>query len=273
MIARDTLKTQVLVEASARTKLALLDGTLEELVRGRALAVPHEPGRDVQIRPIRELPPKKGLASREGQARLLHDLASIELQAMELGVRTLAEFPEAPREFREELAAITREEGRHLKLCLDGLDDLGLPWGTFPTHLGLWQSVEASDSLLDRVLIVHRYLEGSGLDASDTILKRLSGVRAKEATRAIDVIRREEVGHVLFGSRWYVKLAHAEGLDAADDFAPRLTRLFHRIPRRLEPVRADLRAQAGFTEREIATLEDFRQRWLSKGHGIHQGLR
>lgn len=269
MIARETPKTQALVETCVRAKLASLDQTLQMLLSGQALAVPDEPGRDVQILPIRRLPPKKGLASREGQARLLHDLASIELQAMELGLRTLAEFPDAPAEFRAELAAITREEGRHLKLCLDGLDDLQLPWGTFPTHLGLWQSVDANDSLLDRVLIVHRYLEGSGLDATDTILRRLSGVQAREATRAIDVIRREEVGHVLFGSQWYVRLAKAEKLDPADDFAPRLNRLFHRIPRRLEPIRADLRAQAGFTPAEIATLEDLRQRWLDK-NPVHE---
>ncbi|MBX3022284.1 MAG: DUF455 family protein [Bdellovibrionales bacterium] len=270
MIAPESTKTQVLVEPCVRLKLKHVDSCLEELLRGRTLQIPFAPGRDVQILPIRELPPKKGLASREGQARLLHDLASIELQAMELGLRTLSEFPNAPPAFRQQLAEVTAEESRHLRLCLEGLDALEYPWGSFPAHIGLWQSVAAEDSLIDRVLIVHRYLEGSGLDASDTLLRRLAGVRgANAAMRAVEVIRREEVKHVQFGSRWYHQMVRDEGLDAADDFAPRLDRLFHRIPRRLEPIQKDLRQSAGFTDHEVEALEAFRQRWLRKEAPIH----
>jgi uncharacterized ferritin-like protein (DUF455 family) len=269
MIARESSKTQVLVEASVGKKLAHIESCLQDLLQGSDETVPFEPGRDVQILPIRELPPKKGLSSREGQARLLHDLASIELQAMELGLRTLAEFPEAPRAFREELAQVTFEESRHLRLCLEGLEDLGLPWGSFPTHIGLWQSVAPEDSLLDRILIVHRYLEGSGLDASDKLMRRLDGVQAKEAMRAVKVIRDEEVGHVLFGSRWYHALVREQRLDSAVDFQSRLERLFNRIPRRLEPIQRELRKSAGFSDDEIAALENFRQRWLNKSERVH----
>lgn len=270
MIACQNPKTQVLVEASAWCKLARLDENLHTLLLSEASSVsPETPGRDVQIWAMRDLPPKPGLSTREGQARLLHDLASIELQAMELGLRTLLEFPEAPREFREELAEITRQEGLHLRLCLEGLEDLERPWGSFPAHLGLWQSVGTEDTLLDRVLIVHRYLEGSGLDASDTLLRRLSGVDAKSATRAVRRIREDEVGHVQFGSAWYVKLARAAGLDPEIDFGQRLGRVFHRVPRRLEPIRRELREKAGFTPGELETLEEFRQRWLRKDGPIH----
>jgi uncharacterized ferritin-like protein (DUF455 family) len=117
MIARENVKTQVLVEPQVWRKLEQLEPTLNALLQsGRySLDIPEESGRDVQILPIRELPPKKGLSSKEGQARLLHDLASIELQAMELGARTLAEFPQAPSGFREQLAVITLEEASHLK--------------------------------------------------------------------------------------------------------------------------------------------------------------
>lgn len=252
-----------------RLKLAGVEECLQNMLKGGRLEVPEAPGRDVQIWPIRDLPPKKGLSSREGQARLLHDLASIELQAMELGLRTLQEFPEAPEKFRQELAQVTYEESRHLKLCIDGLDSLGLPWGSFPTHIGLWQSVAAEDSLLDRILIVHRYLEGSGLDASDTLLRRLSGIPAGAALSAVEVIRREEVGHVQFGSRWYHQLVREAGLSPQDDFKPRLDRLFKRIPRRLEPIQPQLRAAAGFLPEEIEALEEFRERWLAKDKPIH----
>lgn len=256
-------RAQVLVEPDARKKLILLSEELADLLSGRIYPVPFEPGRDVQIVPIKELPPKKGLASREGQARMLHDLASIELQAMELGVRTLIEFPSAPDAFRGELAALTADEGRHLRLCLDALDALGVPWGSFPAHIGLWQAVSAEDSLLDRIAIVHRYLEGSGLDASDTLLRRLDGVRAPAVRECVAVIRRDEMGHVQFGSRWYRAIAEAEGLDSVKDFDIRLRRLFGRIPRRLEPISHSARLEAGFSPAEIATLEAVRAMWLS----------
>ncbi len=272
MNAASGVKTQVLLETSALGKLAALDGNLEQLLKGGEWTVPAQPGRDVQILALRDLPPKKGLSTREGQARLVHDLASIELQAVELGLRTLIEFPDAPRAFREELAGVTREEGKHFRLCLEALDNLGMPWGTFPTHATLWASVSASDSLLDRILIVHRYLEGSGLDATDTILRRLSGVRAPEAVGAIEVIRRDEVGHVLFGSRWYHNILKAEGLCSADDFEPRLMRLFKNIPRRVEPIIHSLRLQAGFLQSEIDVLEATRERWLKPGAArVHAG--
>ncbi len=235
---------------------------LEELLQGAVLQIPEIPGRDVQILPIRELPAKKGLSTREGQARMLHDLASIELQAMELGLRTLIEFPEAPREFRFELAAVTADEGRHLNLCLDALEDLQMPWGSFPTHIGLWQSVSREDSLLDRIVIVHRYLEGSGLDASDTLLRRLDGVDALAVKECVRVIRQDEMGHVQFGSRWYRTIAELSGLDPESDFAPRLQKLFCRIPRRLEPISRETRREAGFTDAEIDTLEAVRGQWV-----------
>lgn len=266
MIAASAFKTQVLSESDVRRKLAGLDSDLELLLKGRAAHIPETPGRDVQIVGTKDLPPKKGLSTREGQARLLHDLASIELQAMELAVRTLAEFPDAPREFREELAEIARQEGTHLSLCVKGLDDLEMPWGSFPAHTLLWQSVGADDDLLDRIVIVHRYLEGSGLDASEAILRRLSGVDARAAANAVEVIRRDEVGHVQFGSRWHHRLA---GSDPSSDLRMRLDRIFHRIPRRLEPINEEMRRLGGFLEEELRVLEEFRARWSGPGR-VHQ---
>lgn len=261
-MTQESPQTQVLLEAQVWRKLDFLEGHLHNLLRGEAALVPTQPGRDVQIVAQRELPPKKGFSSIEGQCRLLHDLASIELQAMELGVRSLIEYPEAPPKFRAELAAVTLEEGKHLRLCLEAMEALGMPWGSFPAHNALWLCVSPEDSLLDRIVIVHRYLEGSGLDATTTILRRLIGIGegAAETFRAIKVISEDEVAHVQFGSRWYHALVREAGLDPAEDFRSRLVGLFSRIPRRSEPINEDLRRLAGFTESEVTTLLDFRKR-------------
>lgn len=224
--------------------------------------MPKVPGRDVQVLLPQHHPDKKGLSSREGQARLLHDLASIELQAFELALRTMMEFPEAPRQFREELAALAKSEAEHLQLCLDGLEALGFKWGDWPVHLALWQAVSAKDSLLDRILIVHRYLEGSGLDAGNQLLRRLNGVSAGISEPVLKRINTEEIDHVLFGSRWYHNISKEQGLDAEKDFPERLGRLRSQLPKRIEKINDELRQKAGFSSFEIQCLKDLRESFL-----------
>ena len=226
-------------------------------------------GRDVRVVAPSQLPDKPGLASKEGQARLLHDLASIELQAMELAARTLFEFPEAPQEFRENLVEIALGEARHLGLCLQGLDDLGFPWGHWAVHNALWDAVHPSDSLIDRVVIVHRYLEGAGLDAGEALVRRLTGVSAPETKVPLDTIVREEVEHVEFGSRWYRNLCREAKIDADLDFRERMFRLSTLIPRR-EKIAVEARRRGGFTDLEIASLQAAKQlaleAWRSRAH-------
>lgn len=222
------------------------------------------PARDVVVLDPKLHPPKKGLSSKEGQARLLHDLASIELQAMELALRTLCEFPDTDFQFRQELANLTISEGEHLKLCLAGLQDLGFQWGHWPVHCSLWQAVDESDSLLDRILIVHRYLEGSGLDAGDTLLRRLDGVPRTCAQPILKKINLEEVDHVSFGSHWYRKICLEYKIDPEEDFRTRFRKLRWHLPKRIEKINYPLRKQAGFTDGELQMCEEIRSAFLEK---------
>ncbi len=218
-----------------------------------------EPARDVSVVARRQIPARVGLQSAEGQARLLHDLANIELQAMELGVRTLYEFASAPPEFREGIATIVLEEAKHLSLCLRGVRDLGFEWGAWPVHNTLWTSTHEDDSLLDRILIVNCYLEASGLDAGELLLRRLSGVTNHLAREIVAIIGDEEIGHVRYGLKWYRALCTAEGLSSGDDFSKRLSRLFDRVPARAVPVNTETREKAGFTKDEIEFVQNFTQ--------------
>ncbi|MFZ3229219.1 MAG: DUF455 family protein [Pseudobdellovibrio sp.] len=226
--------------------------------------VPVFPARDVQLLTPKELPAKKGLSFKVGQARLLHDLASIELQAMELGLRTLVEFPEAPQEFKEQLWEVTLSESTHLEMCLTEIESLGFKWGDWPVHCALWSATKASDSLLDRILIVHRFLEGSGLDAGETILNRLKSIDAAPVKRAAEKIFSDEVGHVEFGSRWYRNICGLEKIDPNIDFAERMTKLRWVLPKRVENIAVELRKKAGFTDAEILFLQELRLSFLKK---------
>jgi len=228
------------------------------------IETPDIPARDISLLLPKELPPKKGLSYKEGQARLLHDLASIELQAMELGLRTLVEFPEAPHEFREELLQVTLSESVHLEMCLTEIDGLGFKWGDWPVHCALWSATSSKDSLLDRILIVHRFLEGSGLDAGETILNRLRTIDAPGVKRAAERIFNDEIGHVEFGSRWYREICAREGIDPNNDFSVRMTKLRWVLPKRVENISVPLRKKAGFTDSEIEYLQTLRLSFLRK---------
>lgn len=228
------------------------------------IQMPILPARDIDALEFKLHPPKKGFSTKEGQARMLHDLASIELQAMELGLRTLLEFPNESQQFKEELYALTLSESEHLEMCLTEIESLGFQWGDWPVNCGLWQSVSSKDSLLDRLLIVHRYLEGSGLDAGDTLLRRLAGVDAKPVQKAVQIINTEEIGHVQFGTRWYIENCKMNGLNPGDDFPQRMDRLRGVLPKRINPLNHDLRRQAGFTDEEILYLENLRESFLDK---------
>lgn len=228
------------------------------------LAVNELPLRDVEVVHPKYHPPKPGFSTKTGQARMLHDLASIELQAMELGLRTLMEFSEAPDHFKEELLKITLSEAEHLEMCLTEIESLGHRWGDWPIHLGLWKATSSEDSLLDRILIVHRYLEGSGLDAGDTLFRRLELIDCVTVKKAVHQITHDEIGHVEFGSRWYRNICEMEKLNPDTDYISRMNRLVQTLPKRLEPLALDLRRQAGFSEEELAYLQNLRDQKLGR---------
>jgi uncharacterized ferritin-like protein (DUF455 family) len=228
-----------------------------------ASAIPQFLARDIEVLDSKLHPPKLGFSKLEGQARVLHDLASIELQAMELGLRTLIEFPEAPQQFREDLKVVTVSEGQHLRLCLEGIADLGFQWGDWPVHCALWDAVSPEDSLLDRILIVHRYLEGSGLDAGSLLIRRLDGVDdGKNTKKIVQQINFEEIGHVDFGSQWYRRICALEKLDPNSDYPARMDSLRLKLPKRMEKLNHELRRKAGFTEAEIQYCETLRESYI-----------
>ncbi len=240
-------------------KLEALPRAVEMALGKRKLEVPLLPKRDCLVLDPEFHGEKKGLSTFEGQARRLHDLASIELQACELALRSLIEFPEAPAEFREELRRLTLDEARHCQMCLEGLESMGFPWGTWPVHLILWKATSAQDTILDRILIVHRYLEGSGLDAGETLMMKLKGVHQSRIEKIVKVIFEEEIGHVSFGSKWYRELSLIEGLDPSEDFPLRIKKLREILPKRIEKISIEKRKLAGFSDSEISVLQDLRQ--------------
>lgn len=252
----------IFIEPNIDLKIKNLDLHIQQAMLGNLPIVPEFSSRDVPVLDLKQHPPKIGFSQAEGQARLLHDLASIELQAMELALRTFGEFPNANSEFRNELLNLTISESKHLKMCLDGIQELGFKWGDWPVHLALWNAVSDKDTLLERVFIVHRYLEGSGLDAADTLLRRLYGVKKNKTTEVVKIITDEEVDHVKFGSYWFHQICRAEQKDSDESFKEVIKKLRGRLPKRVEPINIELRKKSDFTAAEIRELQSLRESFL-----------
>jgi len=256
------MAVQTLYEPDIWRKLQLIEEDCHQaLTRSEKQKLPKTPARDIHVCALSQLPPKPGFSTIEGQARLLHDLASIELQAMELGLRTLVEYQEqSSKEFKEQLVNIILDEAKHLKMCLTQIQSLGFRWGDWPSHLGLWACVSEQDSFSERLILVHRYLEGSGLDAGEKILRRLSGSVRKGTLEVVKTISEEELGHVRFGSDWFKSVCQNANLDTDQEFKRILTELYPRLPRRLERLNYEIRKQVGFSDEEIKMLEQI-QSW------------
>lgn len=162
------------------------------------------------------------------------------------------------------MADIALSEAQHLKLCLTQLRKSNFNWGSWPIHTALWEAVSPDDDLLDRIFIVHRYLEGSGLDAGDTLLRRLNGMVETAEQRVMKTIHDEEIGHVAFGSYWFKFLCKEISLDPEEKLKEQITRLRRILPKRVERIAVEPRIKAGFSEKEIQLLDQLRQDFLDK---------
>jgi uncharacterized ferritin-like protein (DUF455 family) len=189
----------------------------------------------------------------EGRAALIHALAHIELNAIDLAVDIVWRFGDMPTEFYADWIGVAREEGLHFQLLRAHLQSLGFDYGDFPAHNGLWEMAEKTKGdLLARLAIVPLTLEARGLDASPAVKKNL--VRAGDARggEILDIILRDEIGHVRIGIDWYRRLCAERNLDPAATFSELVRR--YDAPRPRGPFNLAARRAAGFDEQELADL-------------------
>ena len=216
--------------------------------------LPGRPDRPVLVHPAKV--PRRSPARREGLAALLHAIAHIEFNAINLALDAAWRFDAMPREFRLDWVRVAAEEAYHFTLLRDHLGSLGHAYGDFPAHDNLWLMCERTkDDVVARMALVPRTLEARGLDASPLIQDKLRRVGSPDALRAVDilgVILRDEVGHVAVGNHWYRFLCRRDGLDPVAHYALLAQR--HAAPRLHPPFNEEARLRAGFTGDELALL-------------------
>jgi len=197
--------------------------------------------------------PKPSMRTLEGRAALLHSLAHIEYNAINLALDATWRFQGQPEAYYREWMNIAQEEALHFELLRDHLRSLGFEYGDFPAHNGLWELAEKTrHDLLARMALVPRTMEARGLDASPPVKAKLVGAGDKRAGEILDIILRDEIGHVAVGNHWYRQACEQRGLDPVAAYAEMAEH--YGAPRPRGPFNFEARRAAGFTEEELDRL-------------------
>ncbi len=196
---------------------------------------------------------RRSMQSDAGRAALLHALMHIEFNAINLALDAVWRFPSMPEAFYRDWFKVAAEEARHFSLLSARLVEFGHRYGDFPAHDGLWEMAERTrGDVLARMALVPRTLEARGLDASPPIRRRLAQAGDHASAGILDVILRDEIGHVLIGNHWFRHLCSEAGADPHATYA-QLAEQYH-APKLRGPFNFEARRDAGFDEAELRAL-------------------
>jgi len=197
--------------------------------------------------------PRRGLGSAEGRAAFIHAIAHIELNAIDLAWDAVYRFGEVPAPFQADWVGVAEDESRHFELLRARLRDYGHDYGDFDAHNGLWEMCEktAHDGLA-RMALVPRVLEARGLDVTPGMIVKLRSLGDAATAEVLEVILREEVGHVAAGSRWYRWYCERAGVEPRARFRELLREYAGGYLH--GPFNMEARLLAGFDEDELASL-------------------
>jgi uncharacterized ferritin-like protein (DUF455 family) len=238
-------------KAALARELGSFDGIGADAVIPEPAGIPGRPARPEMVAhtEVRQ----RSVKSPEGLAALMHALAHIEFNAINLAADLTWRFAGMPDEFYLDWAKVAREEALHFGLLSDRLVELGFAYGDFPAHNALWTMAEKTrHDLLARIALVPRTLEARGLDASPAIRNKLVSVGDRRGAEILDIILRDEIGHVAIGNHWYGVLCAERGLDPIATYAELAER--HGAPRLRGPFNLAARRAAGFSEEELLRL-------------------
>lgn len=220
----------------------------------------------VPAKPVVQTPlkvDKRSPYTLEGHAALIHSICHIEFNAINLALDAIWRFANMPEQYYKDWAQVAKEEAYHFNLLRTHLRSLQKPdsderydYGDFPAHGGLWDMcVKTKDDILARMALVPRTLEARGLDATPQIqikLRNANTPHAAEAVALLDIILRDEIGHVTIGNHWYNWLCQQRGLDPVPHY--RELHLLYNAPKLKAPFNHAARLQAGFTQQELDNL-------------------
>lgn len=220
--------------------------------RPRRIELPGRPDRPKLVEP-RDLE-RRGLGSARGRAVLLHALAHIEFNAINLAADAVYRFPGMPPDFYTDWVRVADDESRHFSMLRELLIDRGHDYGDFPAHNGLWDTTVKTDhDVLVRMALVPRVLEARGIDVSPGLRRSFEQFGAVDAANAMDTIYRDEIEHVRIGNRWFHWCCDRANRDPRATFEELIRE--YMSGRIKGPFDREGRLHAGFTEEELDDIE------------------
>ena len=181
-----------------------------------SVSPPERPARPEkpELLPPGQMPRRRGGKETKNRIALLHAIAHIELNAIDLAWDIIARFGHGmPRKFLDDWVTVGADEARHFTLLEGRLRSLGASYGDLPAHDGLWQAAQkTSGDILARLAVVPLVLEARGLDVTPGMIKKLEGFGDFETAAILKRIYQDEIGHVRAGTRWFITLCEARGL-------------------------------------------------------------
>jgi uncharacterized ferritin-like protein (DUF455 family) len=205
----------------------------------------------------RELKARKDFDKPEGLATLIHAIVHIEYSAIDLALDAVYRYPSMPQAFKLDWLEVAQDEIRHYGMLLELLKELGYGYGDFPVHCGLFDAANhTAGSVLDRMAIIPRYYEASGLDVNPQIVKKLENKRklplVKKLMDALDIIYEEEINHVFKGDFWFKNICKERNLEPIIYFD--ILEKYNLLTKQRPHINVNARQKSGFSCPELMKL-------------------
>ena len=196
----------------------------------------------------------RSFATENGRISLLHSIAHIEFNAINIALDAVYRFRSMPCQYVSDWLLVASEEARHFRLLEQELRSRNSFYGAYQAHRGLWDMVcKTRDNPLHRMALVPRVMEARGLDVTPALIKKFEQVDDLSAVNLLKIIYRDEIGHVRIGNDWYRYLCKQQGLDPVSTFQALLQEYMG--GRLRGPFNWPARLEAGFDEAELRLME------------------
>lgn len=251
MLSQPEQKCAAVFELQARFETGPLDISNTDEIK--SIPEPGRPGNPKLVSP-RDVA-RRNLASEEGRIALIHAIAHIEFNAINLALDALYRFQSMPEEYYKDWMQVAFEEAQHFTMLSKRLQDLGYQYGDFDAHNGLWEmALKTQHSAIARMALVPRVLEARGLDVTPGMIKRLQSHGDNATVDILKIIFEQEIGHVAIGSRWFSYACELENMPPEETFQDLLKEFMAGQLR--GPFELEARKKAGFSDAELKALQN-----------------
>lgn len=197
---------------------------------------------------------KRSMNTEQGKQALVHAICHIEFNAINLAWDAVYRFRDMPDDYYSDWLSVADEEAYHFALLRRRLQEMGCDYGDFDAHNGLWEMACKTDhDVLIRMALVPRVLEARGLDVTPGMIQRLRSSGDLRTVALLEIILRDEIGHVAIGSNWFKYCCQQRGQEAEATFESLLHDYMKGYIK--GPFHEKARLEAGFSRQELMMLK------------------